>query len=88
MAEMVNLEFRDSPIVASELVKFLALNTGFYALKSLVNSNAALKIEVVALSKAVAGNTKAVTTAANSADTSEKQVEAFNKHLVKLETKK
>ena len=34
-----------------------------------MNSNAALNIEVAALSKAVAGNIKAVTTAANMADT-------------------
>ena len=88
MSEMVNLGFRDSPIVASELVKFLALNTGFDALDTLVTSNTTLKAEVATLSKAVAGNTKSVATAANLVDNLKKQYEAINKRLVKLETKK
>ena len=43
MFETTKVAFRDSPIVASELVTFLALNTGFDALDSLTSSNEKLK---------------------------------------------
>jgi len=88
MAEMTNLGFRDSPIVASELVKFLALNTGFDAIETLVKSNTTLKAEVAALTKAVAGNTKTIATAANKVDNFKNSIDAINKRLAKLEAKK
>ena len=88
MAEMTNLGFRDSPIVASELVKFLALNTGFDAIETLMKSNTTLKAEVAALTKAVAGNTKTIATAANKVDNFKNSIDAINKRLAKLEAKK
>ena len=88
MAEMTNLGFRDSPIVASELVNFLALNTGFDAIEMLVKSNTTLKAEVAALTKAVAGNTKTIATAANKVDNFKTSIDSTNKRLAKLEAKK
>ena len=88
MAEITNLGFRDSPIVASELVTFLALNTGFEAIETLVKSNVILKAEVDALTKAVAGNTKSIATAANKVDNFKAIIDNINKRLAKLEAKK
>ena len=88
MAEMTNLGFRDSPIVASELVKFLALNTEFEIIETLVKSNVTLKAEVAALTKAVAGNTKSIATATNKVDNFKITIDNINKRLAKLETKK
>ena len=88
MAEITTLGFRDSPIVASELVKFLALNTGFEVVESLIKSNTTLKTEVIELKKIVAGNTKTIGTAANKVDILKSTVEALNKRLSKLEAKK
>ena len=47
--EMIKIGFKESPIVASELVKFLVLNTGFDTIENLVKSNAILKTDVAEL---------------------------------------
>ena len=88
MAEMNNLSFRDSPIVASELVNFLALNTGFEAIETLVKSNVTLKAEVDALTKAFAGNTKSIATAANKVDNFKTTIGNIKKRLAKVEANK
>ena len=88
MTEISNLGFRDSPIVASELVKFLVLNTGFETIETLVKSNVILKAEVSALTKAVADNTKSIATVANKVDNFKTTIDNLNKQLAKLEAKK
>ena len=88
MSELTTLGFKNSPIVASELVKFLALNTGFEVVEDLIKSNANLKTEVIELKKIAAGNTKTSQTAANKVSELKTTVDNLNKRLAKLEAKK
>ena len=88
MSELTTLGFKNSPIVASELVKFLALNTGFEVVEDLIKSNANLKTEVAELKKIAAGNTKTSQTAANKVSELKTTVDNLNKRLAKLEAKK
>ena len=85
MVEVTKIGFRDSPIVASELVKFLALNTGFDALETLTSSNDKLKAEVAELKKNAMAHTKAAQTNANKLNEQKSLIENLSKRLAKLE---
>ena len=65
MESMINIAFRDSPIVASELVQFLALNIGFDAIESLLKSNTTMKAETVELKKQAINNSKSSSLSGN-----------------------
>ena len=88
MSEITTLGFRDSPIVTSEPVKFLALNTGFEVVEILIKSNVTLKIDVAELKKIIAGNIKTIQTAANKVSELKTIVKNLNKRLAKLEATK
>lgn len=76
ISEIINLGVRDSPIVASELGKFLALNTDFEVVEGLIKSNNMLKTDVTELKCTFAGNTKTIQTAANNVN--ELQITVYN----------
>jgi hypothetical protein len=84
MVEITKGGFRDSPIVASELVKFLALNTGFDALDALTSSNEKLKIEVADLKKIITGTSKTLVTDANKLNDQKSLIENLTRRLAKL----
>ena len=85
MVEITKGGFRDSPIVASELVKVLALNTGFDALDALTSSNEKLKIEVADLKKTIIGTSKTLVTNANKLNDQKSLIENLTRRLAKLE---
>ena len=85
MVEVTKIGFRDSPIVASELVKFLALNTGFDALETLTSSNDKVKAKVAGLKKNAIAHTKAAATNANKLNEQKSLIENLSKRLAKLE---
>ena len=87
MSEYKRLSFKNHPSVATELVKFLAINTSFDSIESLVAKGIAQEAKLVAMNKEVTNAVKAATTAANKGDESRKTVEALMKRLVVLEKK-
>lgn len=87
MAEMTNLGFRGSPIMVSELVKFLALNTGFEVIEKLLKSNIPLKADVAEIRNTVTGNTKTITTATNRVDNYKTNIDNIKQRLAKLDEK-
>jgi hypothetical protein len=85
MAEYKRLSFKNHPSVATELVKFLAINTSFEAIEKLVTQTKVLECEVCEMKKQVAASVKPAASAANKADEVRKQGEALSKRVTKLE---
>jgi hypothetical protein len=77
MAEYKRLLFRNHPSVATELVKFLAINTSFEAIEKLVTKSVVLEADVASASKSAAS-------AANKADEAKRQSNSLVKRVVKL----
>lgn len=71
--------------MASELVKFLTLNTGFVIVEMLVKSNTTLKADVIELKKIIAGSTKIIATLADKVDLYESTVDKLKQRFAKSE---
>jgi hypothetical protein len=84
MAEYKRLSFKNHPLVATELVKFLAINTSFEATKKLVTKSIVLEAEVASMKKEVASASKSAVSAANKADEAKHQRDSLVKQVVKL----
>jgi hypothetical protein len=80
--------FKNDPLVSSELVKFLAINTGFEAIESLKKTFTEHQDGIDKAIKQSASATKAAGAAANKADEGKRSLEAVVKRIVKIETKK
>jgi hypothetical protein len=85
MARYKRHSYKDDPTISSELVKFMAVNTGFEALEVLVAKVSAMESDVSAMKKEVAASTKASHSAANKADEVKKVCDLLVKRIVKLE---
>jgi hypothetical protein len=80
--------FKNDPLVSSELVKFMAINTGFEGIESLKKT---VTDHQDSIDKAVKRSTaaeKAASAAANKADKGKRSLEAAVKHIVKIEATK
>ena len=60
--------FKDDPLVSSELIKFLAVNTGIESIKCLGNKVVLLQNELTETKKAALLATKAATSGSNKID--------------------
>jgi hypothetical protein len=87
MTEYKGLAFKNHPSVASELVKFLAINTSFEAINKLVGKVATLETDVTEAKKQVANAVKSASSAANKADDVKKLNTSLIKRIGKLEAK-
>jgi hypothetical protein len=87
MTEYKRLSFKNHPSVATELVKFLAINTSFESIEKLLAKAAIMEGEVGKMKKQVASSVKAAASAANKADKSQKLSDALTKCVAKLEQK-
>jgi hypothetical protein len=87
MTEYKRLSFKNHPSVATELVKFLAINTSFESIEKLTTKSTSMEAEVSEMKKLVAGSVKSANSAANKADESRKLVDALLKRVAKLEQK-
>ena len=85
MVEVTKIGFRDLLTVASELVKFLALNTGFDALEALTTQNEKLKTEVAELKKITTGTAKTLSTNDNKLNEQKSLIDGLTRRLAKLE---
>jgi hypothetical protein len=77
--------YKDDPSVSSELVKFLAINTGFEVLEKLTVKVTEMERVVLAMQKETAAATKSAMSAANRADDAKKLCDALIKRVTKLE---
>jgi hypothetical protein len=87
MAEYKRLAFKNHPSVATELVKFLAINTSFEAIEKLVAKVGVLEADASEMKKQVSAAVKASASAANKADEVRKQSDSLIKRIAKLEQK-
>ena len=85
MARYKRNGFKDDPTVSAELVKFMAVNTGFEALEVLVVKVKAMEADLAASKKEAAMATKAAASAANKSDELKKAFDLLVKRIVKLE---
>jgi hypothetical protein len=87
IASYKRLNFKNHPSIATELVKFLAINTSFEAIDKLTTKAAYLELEVVEYKKQMATAVKSAALAANKADEAKKTSDLLTKRLTKLEDK-
>jgi hypothetical protein len=85
MARYKRNGFKDDPTVSAELVKFMAVNTGFEALEVMVVKVKAMEAEAASAKKEVAAAVKAAGVAANKTDEMKKLFDLLVKRVAKLE---
>jgi hypothetical protein len=88
MARYRRHNYKDDPTVSSELVKFLAVNTGYDAIDVLTTDMVTLKADVATMKKDVLAAAKASHSAANKTDEMKKTFDLLVKRVGKLETHK
>jgi hypothetical protein len=87
MASYKRLNFKNHRSIATELVKFLAINTSFEAIDRVAAKAAFLEIEVSDGKKQIAAANKAAASASNKADECKLKLDSFSKRLQTLEGK-
>jgi hypothetical protein len=85
MARYKRHNYKDDPSVSSELVKFLAINTGYEVLESLTIKVAELERGLSAMQKEASAATKSASSAGNKADAIQKVCDGLVKRVAKLE---
>ena len=85
MGKIAADDYRDSPVVSSELVKFLSLNTNVEAVDKIEAQSAELNGVVKQLNKDVTSTTKSMASIGNKADELKKVVEGLRRRIEKLE---
>ena len=88
MSEIASLDYRDSPVVSTELVKFLSLNTAVEAVDKLESKTSDIVTNMKQVSKDIAGAQKSIMSVGNKNDELKKTVTALQKRIEKLEAKK
>jgi hypothetical protein len=85
MAKYKRNNYKDDPSVSSELVKFLAINTGYEVLEGLSVKVSEMERMVQTMQKDTASATKSAMAAGNKADAVQKLCDALIKRVAKLE---
>jgi hypothetical protein len=85
MARYKRNGYKDDPTVSAELVKFMAVNTGFEALEAVVVKVKSMEAELVASRKESTAANKAAASAANKTDEQKKLYDLLVKRIAKLE---
>jgi hypothetical protein len=85
MARYKRNNFKDDPTVSAELVKFIAVNTGFEQLDTVALKVKAMEADVITSKKAAAEAIKTASAAGNKTDELKKVIDLLLKRIVKLE---
>jgi hypothetical protein len=85
MARYKRNGFKDDPFVSAELVKFMAVNTGFELLDYVATKVKSMDLEIVAAKKEMLLAVKTAAAAGNKTDELKKLVDLLVKRVVKLE---
>ena len=86
MGEIAAMDYCDSPVVSTELVKFLSLNTSVAVDKLEAKSNE-MSGELKDLLRDFTGSKKSIVSVGNKTDEVKKIVESLKKRIEKLEKK-
>ena len=87
MGDIQAVDYRDSPVVSTELVKFLSLNTAVDSVDRLEETAEQLVEDVRQISTDVRLATKSVSSVGNKGDELKKAVDAIRKRVDKLENR-
>ena len=87
MSDIQSVDYRDSPVVSTELVKFLSLNTAVDAVDRLEEQSDNLVEEVKQISNDMKQASRVATTVGNKGDELKKYVDAIRKKVDKLENR-
>ena len=87
MGSIRRVGFANDSVIASELVKFLALNTEFDTIKNLADENVKIRQECEDVKKDAKEATKSASTLSNKLDDLKRYVEGMNKRLKTAESK-
>jgi hypothetical protein len=85
MARYKRYGYKNDSSISSELVKFLAVNTGFEAIDVLTSKVASMEHTLKELDKEVKIASKSASSSANKADEVKKLIDSLIKRVVKLE---
>ncbi len=85
MARYKRHNYKDDPTVGSELVKFLAVTSGYEVLDSLKVDMTTAKADLATIKKDINAAIKAAGAASNKADEGKKVQDALIKRVMKLE---
>jgi hypothetical protein len=88
MAGIKANQYQNDPVVSSELVKFLAINTSFEVIDSLQKTVSDLETKLSAASKLIHISDKAAQSASNKSDEMKRMYDALTKRITTLENKK
>jgi hypothetical protein len=88
MASYKWLDFKNHPSIATELVKFLAINTSFEAINRLRSKTVVLELEIADFKKKLNEATKTASLAANKADEAKRLTDLLVKCVLQLKEKK
>ena len=88
MSDIAALDYTDSPVVSTELVKFLSQNTAVESVDKLVVTSAQLTTNVRDLATEMVGAKKSINSVGNLSDELKKGMENVRRRLNKLESKK
>ena len=88
MSDIAALDYTDSPVVSTELVKFLSQNTAVESVDKLVVTSAQLTTNVRELTTEMVGAKKSINSVGNLSDELKKGMENVRRRLNKLESKK
>jgi hypothetical protein len=87
MARYKRNGYKDDPTVSAELVKFMAVNTGFEALEVLAAKVKTMETEVTVAKREAMAATKAAASSANKTDELKKAFDLVLKRVAKLESR-
>jgi hypothetical protein len=88
MASYKRLNFKNHPSIATELVKFLAINTSFEAIDKLTTKTAVLELEIADFKKKLNEAIKTASASANKSDEAKRVSDLLIKRVLRLEEKK
>jgi hypothetical protein len=85
MARYKRHNYKDDPMVGSELVKFLAVNSGYEVLDSLKIEMVTVKADLALVKKEVLASVKVANAAGTKTDAGKKTQDVILKRVLKLE---
>jgi hypothetical protein len=88
MASYKRLNFKNHPSIATELVKFLAINTSFEAIEKLTCKTTVLELEIADFKKKLNEALKTAAAASNKLDETKRLTDLLLKRVTRLEEKK
>ena len=88
MTQIVAQNYKDAPVVSTELVKFLSMNTSVEAVDKLIEQSATFKTSMEEMQRKLGTVVKDCGTVGNKVDSGKNELTAIKARILKLENKK